>query len=118
MSSEAIELLMQYDWPGNIRELEHFIENIMVRTSDTDRYLRIDNIPEYILDIIKANAITYYEVKKFNQPLQETLDNIEQKIILQTLEKHRWNVTKTAEELGVTRQSLIYRMRKLNINRD
>jgi arginine utilization regulatory protein len=118
LTDELKNMMTIYDWPGNIRELEHFIENIMVRTSDTDRYLRIDNIPEYILDIIKANAITYYEVKKFNQPLQETLDNIEQKIILQTLEKHRWNVTKTAEELGVTRQSLIYRMRKLNINRD
>lgn len=118
IKDELRSMMTIYDWPGNIRELEHFIENIMVRTSESDTYLRVENIPGYILDIMESNNVAYYETSKVNQPLQETLDSIEEKLILEALEINKWNVSKTADYLGVTRQSLIYRMRKLDINRD
>jgi arginine utilization regulatory protein len=118
ITDELRNIMDNYDWPGNIRELEHFIENIMVRTSDFDRYLRAENIPEYILEVMDSNHVVNVSNKKSNKPLQEILDNMEYELILKALENNKWNVTKSADELGVTRQSLIYRMRKHNISRD
>lgn len=117
ISEELRNMMINYEWPGNIRELEHFIENIMVRTNEFDRYLRVENIPNYILDVMDSSDIENIKNISTKQPLQEVLDNMEQKLIIQALENNKWNVTKSADELGVTRQSLIYRMKKLNISR-
>ncbi|WFA09076.1 sigma 54-interacting transcriptional regulator [Tissierella sp. Yu-01] len=118
ISDELRNMMINYGWPGNIRELEHFIENIMVRTNEFDRYLRVENIPSYILDVMDSNDVGNIKNCNTNQPLQEVLDNMEHKLIIQALDNNKWNVTKSADELGVTRQSLIYRMKKLNIVRD
>ena len=116
ITDELKEIMNNYSWPGNIRQLEHFIENIMVRTSGDDIYLRVENIPEYISDVVisKGDGSSY----KDNQTLPEKLEEIERQLILKALDNNKWNVTKTAKELGVTRQSLNYRMKKLNINRN
>ncbi len=116
ISEELGELMENYNWPGNVRQLEHFIENIMIRTEEDDNYLRIENIPEHILENMMED-LDYDELGN-NQNLQEKLDNMEEKLILESLKLHKWNVTKTAEALGITRQSLNYRMRKFNIKRD
>ncbi|NMA85715.1 MAG: sigma 54-interacting transcriptional regulator [Tissierellia bacterium] len=116
ISEELGELMENYNWPGNVRQLEHFIENIMIRTEEDDNYLRIENIPEHILENMMED-LDYNELGN-NQNLQEKLDNMEEKLILESLKLHKWNVTKTAEALGITRQSLNYRMRKFNIKRD
>lgn len=110
------EMMNNYSWPGNIRQLEHFIENVMVRTSEDDIYLRVSNIPEYILDVITNEQAS--NVNRFKQTLPEKLEQMEKKLILIALDSNKWNVTKSAEDLGITRQSLNYRMRKLNIKRN
>jgi arginine utilization regulatory protein len=107
-------VMKKYSWPGNIRELEHFIENIMVRTIDNEKNLKLENLPDYLKDII-------FESQKVDNNLINDLDSLlnqyEKKIIFEALEKNRWNVTKTSKHLNITRQSLIYRMRKHNIKR-
>ncbi len=116
ISDNLKKFMYNYDWPGNIRQLEHFIENIMVRTDDNDNYLRLENVPEYILENI-AEDLDFESFEK-GKTLPEKLDSMERKLIIKELEYNRWNVTKTAESLGITRQSLNYRMKKLNIRRD
>lgn len=111
------EFMKGYNWPGNIRELEHFIENIMVRTEEEDNYLRQENIPGYILEIMNSNYQENISENKLVYSLEEKINEFEKDLILKSLGNNMWNVTKTAKELGVTRQSLIYRMRKLELNR-
>lgn len=119
ITDELKKLMKNYTWPGNIRELEHFVENIMVRTTDNDQYLRVDNIPRNILDVMQLNSEYSIDLgNDSNQTLQDQLDNMERKLIVNALNQNLWNVTKTAEYLGVTRQSLNYRMMKFNIKRD
>ena len=118
ITDELKEMMEEYEWPGNIRELEHFIENIMVRTNDKDRYLSVENIPSYILDAMDSHNDLNLKIRKTNESLEHTLDKIERKIIIKTLDKNKWNVTKSAEDLEVTRQSLIYRMKKFDITRN
>ncbi|NLC04125.1 MAG: sigma 54-interacting transcriptional regulator [Tissierellia bacterium] len=117
--SEGLKTVMdKYNWPGNIRELEHFIENIMVRTSDNERYLKEDNIPKYILDLVQRDNKEINLEWNISNNLQEELDKLERKTILDTLNSNMWNVSKSAKQLGITRQSMIYRMKKLDIERD
>ncbi len=69
ISEELGELMENYNWPGNVRQLEHFIENIMIRTEEDDNYLRIENIPEHILENMMED-LDYDELGN-NQNLQE-----------------------------------------------
>ena len=117
MKEDLKDFMKEYIWPGNIRELEHFIENIMVRTEVGDTYLRRENIPGYLLEVM--NSI-FKENKLDNiseYSLEEKINEFEKSLILNSLDNNNWNVTRTAKELGVTRQSLIYRMKKLDLNR-
>ena len=117
ITDELKEMMESYEWPGNIRELEHFVENIMVRTNN-DRYLRVENIPSYILDAMYSDDSFDLELNKTNQSLEDKLGKFEQSIIIQALNKNKWNVTKTAVDLGVTRHSLNYRMKRFDISRN
>ena len=117
MKEDLKDFMKEYSWPGNIRELEHFIENIMVRTEVGDTYLRRENIPGYLLEVM--NSI-FKENKLDNiseYSLEEKINEFEKSLILNSLDNNNWNVTRTAKELNVTRQSLIYRMKKLDLNR-
>ena len=117
MKEDLKDFMKEYIWPGNIRELEHFIENIMVRTEVGDTYLRRENIPGYLLEVM--NSI-FKENKLDNiseYSLEEKINEFEKSLILNSLDNNNWNVTRTAKELNVTRQSLIYRMKKLDLNR-
>ena len=89
----------------------------MIRTEEAETVLKIENIASYILDVMKSSVnIELSDVEK-EINLQDKLDTMERKIIIDELDKKMWNVSRTAESLGVTRQSLIYRMKKLNINK-
>jgi arginine utilization regulatory protein len=110
-------MMKTYPWPGNIRELEHFIENTMVRSGDNEKVLRLENTPDYILEAMKWSDSGIQEREITTENLQDSLDGLEKRLIRQSLEKNRWNVTRTAKALGITRQSLIYRMRKYDIDK-
>ena len=108
------ELLSSYSWPGNIRELEHAIECACVMAGSG--VLRLEHF-----DFLKKRM--QEEDKVFLKPAAEndfaesfsTLEmqkqELEKKIILETLQKHRWNISKTAEELKMARSTL-YRKAK------
>ncbi len=117
ITEELKRIMDNYNWPGNIRELEHFIENIMVRTGDDERYLREDNIPGYILDLIQEDKENINSNLPVAEDLQGKLNVLERKSIIDILNNNMWNVSKSAKNLGITRQSLIYRMKRLEIER-
>lgn len=111
-------IMEDYEWPGNARELEHFIENIMIKTHEDEKYLKSENIPssiKYTMDT--SGEINLDDKVESGISLEEELEKLEKELITKALNKNKWNVTKTAVNLGVTRQSLIYRMKKLEINR-
>lgn len=111
-------IMEAYEWPGNARELEHFIENIMIKTHEDERYLKSENIPSFIKYTIDSNIKPISDDGSItNIYLEDELERLEKDLITKALNSNRWNVTKTAVNLGITRQSLIYRMKKLEINR-
>jgi transcriptional regulator with PAS, ATPase and Fis domain len=100
LSNETFKKLQSYHWPGNIRELQHAIERaIILSESDT---LHAD-------DFLFTPKVAENEVGDFDD---YNLDHIEKVFIRKTLKKHRGNVTKAANELGLSRAALYRRMEK------
>jgi len=97
LDDHALDVLMNYSWPGNVRELENVIEYMAVRAKD--QTMQLENLPSSI----KSSFDSRKPVVEFKG--ESTPE------ILQLLEKHKWNKTKVAEELGVGRTTL-WRMLK------
>lgn len=114
LSDELKKIMQNYLWPGNVRELNHFIENSMVMADEEDDYLQISHIPDYLS---KKFDISHTPERLRNESLTDTLNRIEEKLIIETLNKNDWNVSQSAKDLGIIRQSLIYRIKKLNIQK-
>ena len=106
ITDEALEILLNYSWQGNVRELENTIERAIVISRDGKI------TPEYLQPIILKSKKKSIQAKE--DILQEnlSLNEIEQLVIKNALEKSGGNQTKAAELLGIPRHVLIYRIKK------
>ncbi|MBZ0180403.1 MAG: sigma 54-interacting transcriptional regulator [Melioribacteraceae bacterium] len=107
-SSSAFDILMDYNWPGNIRELENVIEHCFV-LCDSD-IIQIEHLPKRLRDG-EFNTIQGGRTNNFNH-----IKDAERNIIIKTLKKHNGNRTKTAEELNIHPTTLWRKMQKFGIN--
>lgn len=94
ISTPALNLLLQYHWPGNIRELENVIEYAVIRTRN-EEFITPRALPKIFSESNSSNH-------NHQEPFQ--LENTTDLIIL--LEKHKWNKSKVAKELGIGRTTL------------
>lgn len=112
ISDEALKLLKNFNWPGNIRQLKHCIDYSMNMTEINDLLIASKHLPKYIVDNSKNNEIRK-ECKSEN--LKETLQDIERKIIIEEIRSNNGNLSRSAKNLSISRQNLQYRLRVLNI---
>ncbi|MFA4911828.1 MAG: sigma-54 dependent transcriptional regulator [Desulfobacteria bacterium] len=112
ISSEALDLLIEYNWPGNIRELENIIARITL-LSKNSRVLPED-LPSNIRGNAKLNLIKE-AVLEGKLSFEKAEAEFERDIILNTLEKTNYVQSKAAELLGISRRILKYKMDKLGI---
>ncbi len=103
INAKAESILLNYHWPGNIRELQHVIERAVIMTDDLE-------ITENDLQL---------SAKKFEKEniLQNTmpLDEMEKMMVNKAIDKHKGNITKAATELGLTRAALYRRIEKFGL---
>jgi PAS domain S-box-containing protein len=116
VSDQAKEILLQYSWPGNTRELKNVIERCAVmalsRNSDC---IDEEDLLSYrgIRNFLDGQNTTGKTDERF---APSKLDSLEKKHIQQTLSQMKGNITKTAEHLGITRKTLYYKIKKYNLN--
>ncbi len=105
ITKQALKKLMNFPWPGNVRELENVFHYSIVNSKKD----KIDTVhlPE---KIFSASDIKINTGKK-----TRTLYDYEKEILQKALKNNKNNQTKTAEQLGITRAVLIYKMKKLGI---
>ncbi|MEW9502020.1 sigma 54-interacting transcriptional regulator [Jeotgalibacillus marinus] len=125
VSDEVIQLFYEYDWPGNVRELEHVIEASMF-AMDQDTMLLFTHLPHYFRlkfedpmsskPTLDSSAFMVREGKAI-QALDAFLQEAESYYIQKALQYHDYNITKTADALGMSRQNLQYRLKKNNLIR-
>jgi transcriptional regulator with PAS, ATPase and Fis domain len=101
LSRRVVDILKNYKWPGNIRELENFIEKlVLIGETEVFKQESINLVFHELQSDIKKK-----QVEEINY-LEGTLEEIERKIIKKVLEEENYNKTKTAERLGITRVTL------------
>lgn len=107
---QAMAALLGYNWPGNIRELGNVIQRAIVLKTNEDR-LTLHDLPEHI-----RNAPVSWTSLELNIPdTGIQLEEVEKALILKALQKTDWNQTQAANLLGITRQTLIYRVEKYDL---
>jgi arginine utilization regulatory protein len=110
VSPELFARLEKYPWPGNVRELEHLLAAGMSSMRETDLKIGLTDLPPNIRHKFAAETAAQEESSSSN--LELTMDRFERKVVEEALKRNSWNVSKTARELGLKRQSLQYRMKK------
>jgi DNA-binding NtrC family response regulator len=113
LSDEAHSILMNYDWPGNIRELENVIERAVILSKD--KVISKDALPEFLY---KTKSKNEPKVTNANFKLKDALKSPERDLILKTLNSVGGNRSKTAEILGINRTTLYKKMVKLGLMKD
>jgi transcriptional regulator with PAS, ATPase and Fis domain len=121
VSPEAMSLLRRYDWPGNVRELRNALERTLV-LCDGDEITAAD-LPEEIREYRGASSAAGAAKKAGDDSFLGEADFREAKrqfevvYLRRKLEEHHWNVSQTAAEVGLHRQSLQEKLRELGIQR-
>jgi transcriptional regulator with PAS, ATPase and Fis domain len=106
--------LLSHHWPGNVRELRNVMERALI--IETGAEIQAESLPDFHLEtrLHKAPATKI----PTNQSLDEIMANFERELITTILEHNHFNLSKTAEQLKISRHALRYRMQRLNIVTD
>ncbi|GJL77133.1 MAG: sigma-54-dependent Fis family transcriptional regulator [Nitrospinaceae bacterium] len=139
VSQEAMEILMNYEWPGNIRELANFIERMVVLSPGA--VITPRDLPEKVLgetprekwaplaepdlDENPAQALQNSLRKTYSMSLPDegmnlksAVEDFERGLIMEALEKTDWVKNKAAGLLGLNRTTLVEKLKKMNIRRE
>lgn len=106
IEDEALDLIIRYDWPGNIRELENAIEYAFARTRDKNS-IESCKLPPTIRENISC----------YESQVSQSAPQDEDAKLLQLLERHHWNKTRVAKELGVGRSTLWRKLKKIGVEK-
>ncbi len=109
IEDDALALLEKYSWPGNIRELRNIIENGCLQSRDG--YFSVSCLPEHLKKKINSGD------KQISRESGSDLVSREKQHIRNVLELCGWNKSRAAKQLGITRNTLRYRMKKYAINK-
>jgi DNA-binding NtrC family response regulator len=118
LSGEAMELLTRYEWPGNVRELRNAIERSLVLVDGEE--IRAADLPEEVRSGFGAvGAMREDGASAFlsESDFREAKRKFEIAYLKRKLEEHKWNVSATAADVGLHRQSLQEKLRELGIQR-
>ena len=107
VKDEVLNVFYNYDWPGNIRELENIIERSVQVAND--KMISIKDLPMYLR--VRAEKV----ILNYNNDIT-LMDFNEKKIIQENLEKYKGNIKLTAQVLGMSRATLYRKISKLNID--
>ncbi|MCK4665194.1 sigma-54-dependent Fis family transcriptional regulator [Candidatus Dependentiae bacterium] len=104
------KVLINYNWPGNVRELQNILEYSLIMSER--KIIKLEHLP----DKIKGKTVTESTGKHISLPESGLkFNDLEKDLLIQALNKAKGNKAKAARLLGISRRTLIYRLKKFNI---
>ena len=108
------DLYYKYDWPGNVRELRNLVERVSILSLNENK----NNINQLVFDAISPksdskNSDLYENVLSY--PLKEAREKFEKNYLTSHLKKHKGNISKTAEFIGMERSALHRKLKTLGV---
>jgi transcriptional regulator with PAS, ATPase and Fis domain len=115
LSPDLTELLMNYNWPGNIRELKNVAE-VLVTMSGKNKAIKPEHLP---IEVTQADytGLSAGHFERGENP-RYALKAIEKQITIKTLEMAKWNKTAASRELGISRTTLNRRIDEFSIHKE
>lgn len=113
-SENGLKSLMEKEWSGNVRELQNAVERLGILASD-DEITR-----EIVNDVLKTRDLKAEDLGKLadeTEDFQDFKETAERLFLVKQLEKNDWNVSQTAETIGIQRSHMYNKMKKYNIER-
>ncbi|MEQ8523078.1 sigma-54 dependent transcriptional regulator [Gracilimonas sp.] len=113
-SDDGLKSLMEKEWSGNVRELQNAVERLGILSSD-DEITR-----EIVNDVLKTRDLKAEDLGKLadeTEDFQDFKETAERLFLVKQLEKNDWNVSQTAESIGIQRSHMYNKMKKYNIER-
>jgi len=114
ISDEAINILRDYDYPGNIRELRNIIQHAVI-FSENDAITRKD-LPVYLAEKQGLLTIGSGQAENLAQDSGQTISGMEKNLIRQTLSRFNGNQSKTAKSLGISRSTLWRKIKQYKLD--
>jgi two-component system nitrogen regulation response regulator NtrX len=115
LTSDAVDVLKHYSWPGNVRELKNIIERLVILT-DGDKITAADVLA--ILPHRTRDGVAHHDtalISGADGSLKDARAEFEKDYILRKLKENQWNVSKTAQYLGIERSHLHKKIKLLGI---
>jgi len=110
LADDAKAALSAHRWPGNVRELRNVMERIAILVQEAE-------VGAVLLEGLAGAAATPSEIEETGGTLAARVDAFERKTVLEALERNRWRMTRTAEQLGLERSHLYKKLKALGIER-
>jgi two-component system nitrogen regulation response regulator NtrX len=106
VTAKTLQLLQSYSWPGNVRELRNLMERLVLMTPGPR--IRVEDLPEEVRSGVRP-------AESDRASLDDARKDFERRFLVSRLEEHGWNVSRTAEAIGIARESLSRKMKSFGI---
>ena len=116
LTQDVIEALLQYDWPGNIRELENTIERLVILKGKGK--ISIRDLPEKLLRGAQIKSFPRLDIPEDGICFKTVVTEFEKELIIQALNKSDWVKNKAAKMLNLKRTTLVEKMKKTHIQKE
>ncbi len=115
IAPEVLERLKAYHWPGNVRELENEMKR-MVALAEDGEYLTLGKLSRHLVDLVPVRVDCNSCLKLKGETLKEKIEFVESELVREALQRHRWNQSRAAAELGLSRVGLANKIKRYGLN--
>jgi two-component system nitrogen regulation response regulator NtrX len=112
LSDAALRRLVEYPWPGNVRELQNIMERLVLMTPGGE--IGVDDLPPQIASAERVRQLR----ASSGRSLAEARARFEREYLLERLRDNDWNISRTADGVGLARETLSRKLRSLGIDVD
>jgi two-component system nitrogen regulation response regulator NtrX len=112
LTDEALDYLKEYPWQGNVRELKNFVERVNIMT---DEPVVTPDLCEYYLGGRRGDSEDSVVAEFQEMGLNDARDEFERRLLVHKLQQHSFNITKTAQSLGIYPSNLHGKIKKFGI---